>query len=68
MGTNDTATISQLQKWKEMARTEKDVLNGRAQSELRNTSTTDFTDFRDKKYAFPIREIREIRGKKSSRK
>jgi hypothetical protein len=33
-----------------------------------NNSTTDFTDFTDKKNPFPIREIREIRGKKSSRK
>jgi hypothetical protein len=29
----------------------------------KNTSTTDFTDFTDKKNSFPIREIREIRGK-----
>jgi hypothetical protein len=31
----------------------------------KNTSTTDFTDFTDKKNPFPIREIREIRGKSS---
>jgi hypothetical protein len=31
----------------------------------KNTSTTDFTDFTDKKNPFPIREIREIRGKNS---
>jgi hypothetical protein len=35
------------------------------QSRNPNTSTTDFTD---KKNPFPIREIREIRGKESSRK
>jgi hypothetical protein len=33
------------------------------QSRNPNNSTTDFTDFTDKKIPFPIREIREIRGK-----
>jgi iron(III) transport system permease protein len=40
----------------------------RGEAATKNTSTTDFTDFTDKKNPFPIREIREIRGKKSSRK
>jgi hypothetical protein len=51
--------------WKKTTTTQR----GKAwQSRNPNNSTTDFTDFTDKKNPFPIREIREIRGKKSSRK
>jgi hypothetical protein len=42
--------------------------NPERQSRNPNNSTTDFPDFTDNKNPFPIREIREIRGKKSSRK
>jgi hypothetical protein len=42
------------------------MFRGAASRNQRN-ATTDFPDFTDKKIGIPIREIREIRGKKSSR-